>query len=217
MPYPRFDKLPREKRERLLDMAAQEFAAHGFAHASINRILERAGMSKGAAYYYFQDKLDLFAAVVGYCIERLRLIDTDLDLAALNVETLWPTFADLRRGPLLRTFEQPWLFAALRAAGRLPPEILAREPMAGVAQRFMAWVMAVVKRGREVGAIRDDLPDALLFAWLDALDDASDRYFLTRRAQLDRVAVARLSDQTVDAMRRVMAPTREAPTEEALE
>jgi AcrR family transcriptional regulator len=171
-------------------------------------------MSNGAAYYHLQDKLDLFAADARSCIDRLRLIDTELDLAALNAQTFWPTFAELRRGPLLRTFEQPWLFAALRAAGRLPPEVLAREPMASVAQSFMAWVTAVVKRGQEVSAIRSDLPDELLFAWLDALDDASDRYFLARRAHLDRAAVAQLSNQTVDAMRRVMAPTVEATTEE---
>ena len=53
MPYPRFNKLPGEKRTKLLDIAAQEFAKYGFDDASVNRILEEAHMSKGAAYYYF--------------------------------------------------------------------------------------------------------------------------------------------------------------------
>ena len=30
MPFPRFSKLPLEKRERLMEAAAQEFAAYGF-------------------------------------------------------------------------------------------------------------------------------------------------------------------------------------------
>ncbi len=121
MPYPRFDKLPEAKRTRLVDVAAQEFAARGFAEASINRILERAGMSKGAAYYYFEDKLDLFVAVVRSCSERLRLVEQSVDPARLDATTFWPTFAALHREPLLRSFEQPWLFGALKAAGRLPP------------------------------------------------------------------------------------------------
>jgi AcrR family transcriptional regulator len=206
MPYARFEKLAREKRERLLDVAAQEFAAHGFADASINRILERAGMSKGGAYYYFEDKVDLFAAVVQHCDERLGIVDRAVDPAALTAETFWPTFARLHRQPLLRSFEQPWLFAAMHAAGRLPPEALAREPLASFARRLVGWVMAVVKRGQEVGAIRSDLPDELIFAWLDALDEASDRWLLARWEHLDREMVGQVSDQTVDAMRRALAP-----------
>jgi AcrR family transcriptional regulator len=66
MPFARFERLDPEKRTRLLKAAAQEFAKHGFADASINRILDRAQMSKGAAYYYVADKADLFAATIQY-------------------------------------------------------------------------------------------------------------------------------------------------------
>ena len=64
MPFARFGKLSPEKRERILEVAAQEFARHGYEDACINRILEQAEMSKGAAYYYFEDKVDLFCTVV---------------------------------------------------------------------------------------------------------------------------------------------------------
>jgi AcrR family transcriptional regulator len=63
MPYPRFNKLPVEKRTKLLDSAAQEFAKYGFDDASVNRILQEAHMSKGAAYYYFEGKVDLFLSI----------------------------------------------------------------------------------------------------------------------------------------------------------
>src|SRR5215475_6981545 len=99
MPFPRFHKLEREKRERLLEVAAQEFAMYGFEDASINRILERAQMSKGAAYYYFADKVDLFFTVVQYCNERLKLLDLEVDPATLTSETFWPSFAELHRQP----------------------------------------------------------------------------------------------------------------------
>ena len=207
MPYPRFNKLPVEKRAQLLDIAAQEFAKNGFEDASVNRILEQAHMSKGAAYYYFEDKVDLFCTVIQYAMERLKLIDTQLDIATLTPETFWPTFAELHRQPLLRSFEQPWLFASLRAAGRLSPAALEKEPLASIAQQIVAYAMSFVARGQELGLIRDDVPGELLFDWIAALDSASDLWLLEHWEQLDREAIANVSDQTVDAMRRVLAPT----------
>ncbi|HUY76270.1 MAG TPA: TetR/AcrR family transcriptional regulator, partial [Ktedonobacterales bacterium] len=180
MPFPRFARLASEKRERLLVVAAQEFATHGYADASINRILERAEMSKGAAYYYFADKLDLFGAVATYCLHELRLVAQTPDPATLTAATFWPTFATLHRQPLLASLERPWLFRALRVAGRLPPEGMAREPLATLATQLRGMVRALIQRGQALGVIRADLPDELLFAWLDALDDASDYWLLAR-------------------------------------
>ena len=206
MPYQRFNKLPLEKRTKLLDIAAQEFARNGFEDASVNRILELVHMSKGAAYYYFEDKVDLFCAVIQYAMEQLRLIDTQLDVMTLTRETFWPTFAELHREPLLRSFERPWLFGALRAAGRLSPEALRQEPLAGVARQIVAYALSFVKRGQELGLVREDMEIELLFDWIAALDRASDSWLLERWGQLDRAAIANISDQTVYAMRRVLAP-----------
>jgi AcrR family transcriptional regulator len=99
MPFPRFSKLPLEKRERLMEAAAQEFATSGFDDASVNRILETVQMSKGAAYYYFEDKVDLFFTVIHYCTERLKLFNLELDPATLTAENFWPTFAERHRQP----------------------------------------------------------------------------------------------------------------------
>jgi AcrR family transcriptional regulator len=206
MPYQRFNKLPVEKRTKLLDIAAQEFAKYGFEDASVNRILEQAHMSKGAAYYYFEDKVDLFCTVIQYAMERLKLIDTQFDVASLTPETFWPTFAELHRQPLLRSFEQPWLFASLRAAGRLSPSALEKEPLATIARQIVAYAMSFVVRGQQLGLIRKELPADLLFDWIAGLDNSSDTWLLARWEQLDRDAIASISDQTVDAMRRVLVP-----------
>ena len=210
MPFPRFQKLPEEKRERLLDIAAQEFAAHGFEDASVNRILERAQMSKGAAYYYFEDKVDLFFTVVQHCIGRLMLIDTDFDTGGLTEANFWPTFAELHRQPLLRSFEQPWLFAAIRAAGHLSPATLEREPLATLARQIQTYVMNFIKKGQELGVIRSDIPDDLIYAWIRSLDGASDQWLLARWKQLERETIGRISDQTVEAMQRVLAPSEQS-------
>jgi AcrR family transcriptional regulator len=204
MPFPRFYKLPIEKRERLMEAAAKEFAAYGFENASVNRILKTVQMSKGAAYYYFEDKVDLFFTVIQYCIERLEL-NLELDPATSTAETFWPSFAELRRQPLLNSFERPWLFAAVRAAEHLSPAALQREPLATFARQVKTYVMNILKRGQELGVIRTDLPEQLLFAWQQALDAASDHWLLAHWSELNRETIAHISDQTVDGMRRALA------------
>jgi AcrR family transcriptional regulator len=208
MPYPRFEKLAPRKREQLLDVAAREFAIHGFNEASINHILEQAEMSKGAAYYYFEDKVDLFCTVVRYASDTLRLSQLDVDTAALSQESFWPTFADLHREPLLRAFERPWLFTVINVAGEVSPSVREREPLARLAHQIRALAMRMIHRGQELGLIRTDLPDDLLFAWLHAIDQASDHWLMEQWERLERAEVARISDQTVAAMSRAVVPVR---------
>ena len=207
MPHPRFYKLAEAKRLQILEVAAQEFAAAGFADASLNRILERAAMSKGAAYYYFEDKADLFVTVIGYCSEQLHLIAEEVDPAQLDAATFWPTFAELHRQPLLRSYAQPWLFGALKAAGRLPRELRERGPLAAFAARLTAYTLNLLHHGQSLGIIRTDLADELLFAWIEGLDSASDDWLLSHWKELDLAAIAHISDMTVEAMRRAIAPT----------
>jgi AcrR family transcriptional regulator len=48
----------------LLDGAAQTFAERGFESATMDEIAERVGLSKGALYYRFANKQDLFLALL---------------------------------------------------------------------------------------------------------------------------------------------------------
>jgi AcrR family transcriptional regulator len=57
-------------RERLLDAAEDAFAAEGFGGASLDRIADAAGLTRGAIYSNFTDKADLFAAVLDRRLER---------------------------------------------------------------------------------------------------------------------------------------------------
>jgi len=119
VPRPRFARLPAEKKAAILEAAALEFGALGFADASINHILEVAGISKGAAYYYFDDKEDLFLTVVRHFSAQLG-IDDLRDLAdQLTAEKFWSGLAELFRIPLASSFESPTAFGVLRAAGEL--------------------------------------------------------------------------------------------------
>jgi AcrR family transcriptional regulator len=56
--------------DRLLRVAASEFAQVGFEQANINTIAERAGLGKGTIYLYFPSKQDLFLALLRAIAQR---------------------------------------------------------------------------------------------------------------------------------------------------
>jgi AcrR family transcriptional regulator len=210
MPFSRFAKMPSEKRERLLTIAAQEFAAHGFEAASFNRILEEAQIGKSSAYYYFEDKADLFCTVVNYCLERLQLAPARETLTSLTTETFWPAIAEIHDQPLLHAQQHPWLFGAVRAAERLTPESLQREPLAQLVRSLTQYMMAgldmTIKRGQELGLIRTDLPNELLVVWFRAIDGASDDWLLAHLDQLDQDTITYIARQTIATIRQALAP-----------
>lgn len=53
-----------QTRETLLQAAAEVFDEYGYAGASINRILKRAGLTAGALYFHFESKEGLARAVM---------------------------------------------------------------------------------------------------------------------------------------------------------
>jgi AcrR family transcriptional regulator len=71
-----------QTRERLLDAAEQAFAAEGFGGASLDRIAEAAGFTRGAVYSNFADKADLFVAVLDRRLDRRYAEVADAMLAA---------------------------------------------------------------------------------------------------------------------------------------
>jgi AcrR family transcriptional regulator len=62
----------RERKQQLIDAAAELFAANGYAATRIQDICRRAGVAKGLFYWYFPTKQELFAELVRSMRQRLR-------------------------------------------------------------------------------------------------------------------------------------------------
>jgi len=62
---------PEAKRQKLLDAALTEFAAHGISGARMDQVAKRAGCSAGLAYTYFTGKDELFDAVYEQIVHRI--------------------------------------------------------------------------------------------------------------------------------------------------
>lgn len=61
-----------ETRERILEVATDEFAQKGLAGARVNEIARKAKANKQLVYYYFGGKLGLYNEVLGHMIKESR-------------------------------------------------------------------------------------------------------------------------------------------------
>jgi len=91
MPTERFYNLPAEKKKIIRDAATEEFIRVPFEKASINKIIQSAGISRGSFYTYFVDKRD----VLGYIFED----------AGDNFQESWVSCAQKSNGDLWKTAE----------------------------------------------------------------------------------------------------------------
>ncbi len=66
-------KTTKDTRERILDVAYEEFYTNGYNGTGLNTILEKAGIQKGSLYHFFSSKKELGLAVINEKIaERFR-------------------------------------------------------------------------------------------------------------------------------------------------
>jgi AcrR family transcriptional regulator len=106
-------------RERILSAAAQLFAAHGFASASMPAIAELSGITAGAIYRHFKSKAELLLEVVKRALEALPL-SFERSSSEENA-TLLPEFAARLTDPALTLLRQ--LSVEVHAAARRDPEV----------------------------------------------------------------------------------------------
>lgn len=73
-----FDKLSEEKRNKIVDAAISEFSDYGYNSANINKIAQKAGVSIGSMYKYFNNKQDLYLSVINLSVEKLKTVLNDI-------------------------------------------------------------------------------------------------------------------------------------------
>jgi AcrR family transcriptional regulator len=77
------DVLQEFRTSEILAAARSEFAAKGFANATVDGIAERAGIAKGTVYLYFPSKTDLFLALLRHGVLELHEdVRREMDAAA---------------------------------------------------------------------------------------------------------------------------------------
>lgn len=151
-------KNPQHTRQQLLDAAFEEILEHGFQAASLERILAKTNVTKGALYHHFPSKHALGLAVVDDVlrpmVEQLRIAplrEAEDPLEAIHaaarheVEQL--TEEDLGRGCPLNNLVQEMS----------PLDEQFRERLLGVLNDWHKAIAEALRRGQARGYVRKDV------------------------------------------------------------
>lgn len=207
MPRERYETMDAEKKARLLKAAAKEFAAHGYELASINTILDDAGLSKGSFYYYFEDKADLAATVLLTLSEPAIRITGYAEVH--DAEQWW---SELERVSWLQLRELESKKLEFEAITRLSngmakdPEF-ARRVMPALSPRVHT-VMAFMETGVRVGAVRSDLPLPMLISILQSTKQSAYAHAFPRDVVPSDDELRKFSKLMLELAQRICRPPK---------
>lgn len=143
-----------ERKQQLLDRAAELFAERGYAETRVIDIVRAAGVAKGLFYWYFDNKEALFRELA----ESIRLSLRRKQGAVLDAQAL--PLVNLHRGAEVSVrfmAEHAHFFSLLEIEGRNFTDVMRQGT-----RQHIDDMMRVIRAGQADGSIRDD--DAELLA-----------------------------------------------------
>ena len=146
-----------ERKQQLLDHAAELFAERGYSETRVADIVRSAGVAKGLFYWYFENKEALFRELVE--LNRLRLRRAQAEAIDPNAESL----LRIRQGAeaSVRFMARYAHFFSLLEVENLE-KAFADERRKGT-EVHVADVAAQIREGIADGTVRDEPADLLAF------------------------------------------------------
>ncbi|MGD8252624.1 MAG: TetR/AcrR family transcriptional regulator [Desulfobacterales bacterium] len=165
-----FLNLPKEKQERILRVALEEFSQNGYERTSINTIVKRLGIAKGSIFQYFQGKENLFLHLFTIALEtvktRLKQVrDDSVDRTFFERldQTLDAGVRFINDHPAIYR-----LYLSVLFESRMP---FRQEILSSIRHYSHDFLKGLIDTGVERGELRKDIdPDIAAFA-LDAILD----------------------------------------------
>ncbi|HEY8431436.1 MAG TPA: TetR/AcrR family transcriptional regulator [Sandaracinaceae bacterium] len=184
-------KTKAERRADLLAAARDVFVEKGFAAASVDDIVLRAGVARGTFYLYFHDKRAIFEALVDDFLSRISECVKSIDLSPGAAPPVEQLRANIRRVVALSLSEPTIVKLALFDATGLDPEL--DEKLHGYYEALRALIAESLELGQELGMVR-----------------GGDRRVMVA------IGLGGLKEVLVDAVRGQVTPDAEAITEEIM-
>ncbi len=154
MPKSTFSIISEEKRNRIYDAAALEFAREGYEKANIKNIADRAGVSKGSLYDYFDSKEELYLDV---CTHGISLSRRNIDSIIDDGKDFFSQIGDIFHQGLAFVVKYPQyaqLYVNISSSGM---EQFADKLTLAVEKHTADYYKSAIRRGIDEGFIRPDL------------------------------------------------------------
>ncbi|AHH96313.1 TetR/AcrR family transcriptional regulator [Kutzneria viridogrisea] len=148
------------RRRQILDGARSCFARHGYEGATVRRLEEATGLSRGAIFHHFRDKESLFLALAEDDAVRMAEVVAEQGLVQVMRDLL---------GGRGEGEEHPadWLGTRLEVSRRLRTDPDFRARWAERSQQLTEATKERLRRQREAGKLRDDVEVEVLADFLE--------------------------------------------------
>jgi AcrR family transcriptional regulator len=182
------------RRQQILAGARACFARHGYEGATVRRLEEEIGLSRGAIFHHFRDKESLFLAVA------------EDDAAAMVATVARNGLVQVMRDLLDRAADTTgdgevagWLGSQLEVSRRLRTDPEFAQRWAARADAIAAATRERLTRQREAGVLRSDVDLAVLAQFLELAYDGLVLHLAMGRPSAD---LGRVLDLVEAAVRR---------------
>jgi AcrR family transcriptional regulator len=147
------------RRRQILDGARRCFAQYGYDRATVRRLEQTIGLSRGAIFHHFRDKDALFFELAHEDAERMADVASREGLIQVMRE-------------MLATPDQfDWLATRLEIARKLRNDPAFHRGWAQRSAELSDATADRLKRQRAAGRLRDDVPPDVLQCYLDLVLD----------------------------------------------
>ena len=156
-------------RDALVQVAREQFAAHGYAGVGTEAIVRAAGVTRGALYHQFADKTELFEAV-------FEAVEAEV-MARIDAAVATSGLADVI--DLMKLGADTWLDACSDPAiSRIilvdAPSVLGWERWREIGLRYgMGMVQGLLTHAMSIGRIAEQPVEPLAHVFIGALDEAT--------------------------------------------
>jgi AcrR family transcriptional regulator len=150
------------RRRQILDGARTCFARHGYEGATVRRLEEATGLSRGAIFHHFKDKESLFLALAEDDAARMADVVAEQGLVQVMRNLL-----DTPRQAAGAEQGADWLGTRLEVSRRLRTDADFRARWAERSEQLTAATKARLRWQRDAGNLRDDLSVDVLAGYLE--------------------------------------------------
>ena len=151
------------RRRQILDGARRCFAEYGYEGATVRRLEQATGLSRGAIFHHYRDKESLFLALAEDDAGRMAQVVAEQGLVQLMRDLLAGSRQDVGSMPP----DRHWLGAHLEVSRRLRTDPDFRPRWADQSRALTAATVERLRRQLDAGNLRTDVPVEVLAAFLE--------------------------------------------------
>ncbi len=173
----------KETRQKILDAAVNIFADKGYYDARVDEIVDASQTSKGAVYFHFPSKQEIFFSIIEQFVE---ILERNL-LAAIAREEHGVQRVDVALRTCLETFQKYGSLAKIflvQATG-LGESFEAKQ--AEIHTRFARMIQKYLDQAVMEGDIAPIDTEVAAFIWMGAINDVVMRWVRTGEPEPERV------------------------------